>query len=75
MDRISNIPSSIIETILCLLPIEEAVRTSILSKEWRYRWIKIPKLVFVEEKVQVLTDGAESDKPDLFDEEQAILGP
>nr|GFB59555.1 hypothetical protein [Tanacetum cinerariifolium] len=50
-------------------------RTSILSKEWRYRWIKIPKLVFVEEKVQVLTDGAESDKPDLFDEEQAILRP
>ncbi|GJZ40959.1 F-box/FBD/LRR-repeat protein-like protein [Tanacetum coccineum] len=80
MDRISNIPA--IETILCFLPIEEAVRTSILSKEWRYRWIKIPKLVFVEEKIQVLTDGVEStdgaessDGVDLFDEEQAILRP
>ncbi|GJS31054.1 F-box/FBD/LRR-repeat protein-like protein [Tanacetum coccineum] len=46
VDRISNLPSSIIENILCLLPIQEAARTSILSKDWRYNWTKIPKLVF-----------------------------
>ncbi|GJY42887.1 F-box/FBD/LRR-repeat protein [Tanacetum coccineum] len=48
LDRIGNIPSSIIENILCLLPIKEAVRTSILSRNWRYNWTKIPKLVFNE---------------------------
>ncbi|KAM0058870.1 putative F-box-like domain superfamily protein [Helianthus debilis subsp. tardiflorus] len=46
LDIITRIPQAIIETILCLLPIEGAARTSILSKEWRYRWTKIPKLVF-----------------------------
>ncbi|GKC73772.1 F-box/FBD/LRR-repeat protein-like protein [Tanacetum coccineum] len=60
-DRLSNLPLSIIETILCLVPIQEAGRTSILSKEWRYRWTKIPKLVFEEKTFQVSTvDGAES---------------
>ncbi|GJR81312.1 F-box/FBD/LRR-repeat protein-like protein, partial [Tanacetum coccineum] len=61
MDRLSNLPLSIIETILCLVPIQEAGRTSILSNEWRYRWTKIPKLVFEENTFQVSTvDGAES---------------
>ncbi|KAI7742913.1 hypothetical protein M8C21_008718, partial [Ambrosia artemisiifolia] len=53
MDRISKLPLGIIETILCLLPIHEAVRTSILSKEWRYHWATIPKLVFIDDKHQV----------------------
>ncbi|GJS63440.1 F-box/FBD/LRR-repeat protein [Tanacetum coccineum] len=59
MDMISNLPSSIVETILCLLPIQEAARTSILSREWRYRWIKIPKIAFIENAFQVSTDEAE----------------
>ncbi|MFS8031596.1 putative FBD domain, leucine-rich repeat domain superfamily, F-box-like domain superfamily [Helianthus anomalus] len=46
LDRISTLPQTIIETILCLLPIEEAARTSILSREWRFKWTTIPKLVF-----------------------------
>ncbi|KAI7732064.1 hypothetical protein M8C21_011362 [Ambrosia artemisiifolia] len=46
LDMITTLPQPIIETILCLLPIEEAARTSILSREWRYKWTKIPKLVF-----------------------------
>ncbi|GJT95361.1 F-box/FBD/LRR-repeat protein-like protein [Tanacetum coccineum] len=61
MDRLGNLPSSIIESILCLVPIQEAARTSILSREWRYRWTKIPNLVFEEDTFQVSTvDGAES---------------
>ncbi|KAI3688362.1 hypothetical protein L1987_82074 [Smallanthus sonchifolius] len=59
MDMISKLPPNIIETILCLLPIQEAARTSIISREWRYHWIKIPKLVFIEDTFQVSTDGAE----------------
>ncbi|XP_076885472.1 F-box/FBD/LRR-repeat protein At1g13570-like [Bidens hawaiensis] len=57
MDRISRLPIGIIESILCLLPIQETARTSILSKEWRYHWLKIPKLAFDEETCQVSTDG------------------
>ncbi|KAJ0718938.1 putative leucine-rich repeat domain superfamily, F-box-like domain superfamily [Helianthus annuus] len=46
LDIITTLPQPIIETILCLLPIKEAARTSILSREWRYKWTKIPKLDF-----------------------------
>ncbi|KAF5797374.1 putative F-box domain, leucine-rich repeat domain superfamily, F-box-like domain superfamily [Helianthus annuus] len=69
MDRISKLPVGVIETILCLLPIQEAARTSILSKEWRYHWTKIPKLVFIEEDAyEVSTDGAElSELEQTFD--------
>ncbi|GJY17812.1 F-box/FBD/LRR-repeat protein [Tanacetum coccineum] len=52
-DRISNLTSPMIENILCLVPIQEAARTSILSKEWRYHWTKIPKLVINEGTFQV----------------------
>ncbi|XP_076903898.1 F-box/FBD/LRR-repeat protein At1g13570-like [Bidens hawaiensis] len=50
-DRISNLPSSIIETILSLLPFKEAARTSILAREWRYYWTKYPKLEFAANQV------------------------
>lgn len=46
LDRISTIPPNIIESILCLVPIQDAARTCILSKEWRYTWTKISKLFF-----------------------------
>ncbi|MFS7981128.1 putative F-box domain, leucine-rich repeat domain superfamily, F-box-like domain superfamily [Helianthus anomalus] len=45
-DTINTLPQTIIENILCFLPIREAARTSILSKEWRYKWTTIPKLKF-----------------------------
>ncbi|XP_076953803.1 F-box/FBD/LRR-repeat protein At1g13570-like [Bidens hawaiensis] len=44
-----NLPQPVIETILCLLPTKEAVRTSILFREWKYRWTTIPKLAFIED--------------------------
>ncbi|GKB12471.1 F-box/FBD/LRR-repeat protein-like protein [Tanacetum coccineum] len=58
LDIISNLPSPIIQNILCLLPIKEAARTSILSKKWRYTWVIIPKLVFNEKDMfDKTTDG------------------
>ncbi|KAK9078397.1 hypothetical protein SSX86_002454 [Deinandra increscens subsp. villosa] len=45
-DIITTFPQTIIEIILCLLPIKEAARTSILSRDWRYKWTTIPKLEF-----------------------------
>ncbi|XP_076935279.1 F-box/FBD/LRR-repeat protein At1g13570-like [Bidens hawaiensis] len=59
MDMINKLPPIIIESILCLLPIQEAARTSILSKEWRYHWTKIPKLAFHEDAFQVSSYGDE----------------
>lgn len=45
-DSITNLPNSIIENILGCLPLRDVVRTSILSREWRYKWISSPDLVF-----------------------------
>ncbi|KAJ4745353.1 F-box family protein [Rhynchospora pubera] len=45
-DLLSNMPSEIITNILVKLPINEAVRTSILSRKWKYFWASIPDLVF-----------------------------
>ncbi|KAJ0612912.1 putative F-box domain, leucine-rich repeat domain superfamily, F-box-like domain superfamily [Helianthus annuus] len=53
---ISNLPQPIIEIILCLLPTKEAVRTSILSREWKYHWTTIPKLAFIEDAVKASRD-------------------
>ncbi|KAK9276810.1 hypothetical protein L1049_006346 [Liquidambar formosana] len=45
-DMISDLPRNIIECILGCLPVQDAVRTSILSRKWRYNWITLPQLVF-----------------------------
>ncbi|KAJ0721408.1 putative F-box domain, leucine-rich repeat domain superfamily, F-box-like domain superfamily [Helianthus annuus] len=45
-DYISDLPESIIETILAKLPITEAVRTSVLSSKWRYKWTTLTELKF-----------------------------
>ncbi|XP_071709318.1 F-box/FBD/LRR-repeat protein At1g13570-like [Rutidosis leptorrhynchoides] len=50
-DVISSLPQEIVEIILSFVPTKHAVRTSILSKKWRYSWTRIPKLVFVEKSM------------------------
>lgn len=50
-DLISNLPQSIIESILTCLPIGDAVRTSCLSRKWRYKWTTLTHLVFDEKCV------------------------
>ncbi|KAM0010732.1 putative leucine-rich repeat domain superfamily, F-box-like domain superfamily [Helianthus debilis subsp. tardiflorus] len=45
-DIISNFLEDLINPILERLPLEEAVRTSVLSKRWRYRWTTMRKLGF-----------------------------
>ncbi|KAJ4748250.1 F-box/FBD/LRR protein [Rhynchospora pubera] len=44
-DIMCNLPECIKHKILVYLPIKEAVRTSILSKDWRHTWTAIPDLV------------------------------
>ncbi|MCE3216130.1 hypothetical protein HAX54_005040 [Datura stramonium] len=43
-DIISDLPGEVINLILMRLPLRDAVRTSILSRKWRYNWAKLPKL-------------------------------
>ncbi|KAF7124488.1 hypothetical protein RHSIM_Rhsim12G0068900 [Rhododendron simsii] len=47
-DIISHLPGNVLDKILMCLPIQDAVRTSLLSREWRYVWVKLPQLVFDE---------------------------
>ncbi|XP_071735685.1 F-box/FBD/LRR-repeat protein At1g13570-like isoform X2 [Rutidosis leptorrhynchoides] len=56
-DRISSLPQNIIEAILTLMPIRDAIRTSILSKKWRYYWTTMPELVFDHNLVQSILGG------------------
>ncbi|GLT58082.1 hypothetical protein SLA2020_310040 [Shorea laevis] len=46
LDKISSLPGHIIDNILSHLPIKDAVKTSVLSRKWRYRWATVPSLVF-----------------------------
>ncbi|XP_055828507.1 F-box/FBD/LRR-repeat protein At1g13570-like isoform X2 [Solanum dulcamara] len=43
-DALSYLPDNIIDVILMCLPCKDAVRTSILSKKWRYHWCRLTKL-------------------------------
>ncbi|KAJ1430323.1 Leucine-rich repeat domain superfamily [Sesbania bispinosa] len=45
-DFISRLPDEVLTSIISLLPIDEGVRTSILSKRWTSVWKKTPHLDF-----------------------------
>ncbi|KAA8532813.1 hypothetical protein F0562_033070 [Nyssa sinensis] len=55
-DFISDLPQSIIETILTKLPIRDAVRTSILSSKWRYKWATLTQVEFDDRCVTLSND-------------------
>ncbi|KAL4561330.1 hypothetical protein LXL04_033494 [Taraxacum kok-saghyz] len=45
-DRISNLQEHLLDSILERVPIEDAARTSILSRKWRHTWRNMRALVF-----------------------------
>lgn len=49
LDRISDLPSNVIDGILQHLNIRDLARTSILSRKWRDIWISFPRLEFDQE--------------------------
>ncbi|XP_010242128.2 PREDICTED: F-box/LRR-repeat protein At4g14103-like [Nelumbo nucifera] len=44
MDRISSLPDSVLVHILSFLPTHEAVKTTFISKKWKFLWTQIPVL-------------------------------
>ncbi|KAI5648262.1 hypothetical protein M9H77_34267 [Catharanthus roseus] len=46
LDRVSELPESILHHILSFLPVKDAARTSILSKRWEGVWDTLPYLDF-----------------------------
>lgn len=46
IDRISMLPDSLLTHILSFLPIEDAIKTDVLSKSWQYLWTTLPSLLF-----------------------------
>ncbi|XP_033134455.1 putative FBD-associated F-box protein At5g56700 [Brassica rapa] len=46
MDRISGLSDELLVKILSFLPTEDAVSTSVLSKQWRFLWMWLPKLEY-----------------------------
>ncbi|CAK8543159.1 unnamed protein product [Lathyrus sativus] len=51
-DRISELPSNVIDGILGNLKVRDQVRTSILSTKWRYMWTSAPHLCFDDDFYQ-----------------------
>ncbi|KAA8515354.1 hypothetical protein F0562_018416 [Nyssa sinensis] len=47
LDQLSALPDSLILQILSLLPMEEVVKTSALSKKWQYLWTSVDNLIFI----------------------------
>ncbi|XP_016439210.1 F-box/FBD/LRR-repeat protein At1g13570 [Nicotiana tabacum] len=47
-DVLSNLPEYVIDSILMCLPFKDAVRTSVLSNNWRYKWCGLPELTLDE---------------------------
>ncbi|KAF5757130.1 putative F-box domain, leucine-rich repeat domain superfamily, F-box-like domain superfamily [Helianthus annuus] len=45
-DLLSMLPEEIVSHILSLMPTKYAVRTSVLSKKWRYVWMSVTNLEF-----------------------------
>ncbi|KAF7116888.1 hypothetical protein RHSIM_RhsimUnG0011700 [Rhododendron simsii] len=62
LDIISNLPRNVLEEILMRLTIQDAGRTSVLSRKWRYIWTAFPELVFMEKFCKESLVRARSDR-------------
>ncbi|KAF5733974.1 hypothetical protein HS088_TW16G00415 [Tripterygium wilfordii] len=60
LDLITELPGNIVDNILRRLPLQDAVRTSILSKRWRYRWLTLSQLLFDYQPHQQLDSFAKT---------------
>ena len=64
VDRISDLPESLLCHILSFLPTKESVATSILSNRWKLHWTLVPKLDLDSEEIsasELLLDDDEDE--------------
>ncbi|KAJ0823182.1 putative F-box domain, leucine-rich repeat domain superfamily, F-box-like domain superfamily [Helianthus annuus] len=54
-DVISSMPEDVVTHILDRLPVQDAVKTSILSRNWRFKWTMLSQLVFDDNFFDYLT--------------------
>lgn len=47
--EITDLPDNAVNAILMCLPFRDAMRTSMISKKWRYKWCKLPQLMLDDE--------------------------
>ncbi|KAI5654734.1 hypothetical protein M9H77_31921 [Catharanthus roseus] len=67
IDRISHLPDSILCFILSFLPTIQSIRTTILSRRWRYLWTKVPALRFdIDDASYSYRSSCYCHKPDDF---------
>ncbi|KAJ3673047.1 hypothetical protein LUZ60_006421 [Juncus effusus] len=59
-DLISNLPLELKQQILARLPIQESVRTSVLSSRWRRVWTLIPQLLLNQQSLLIEESDATS---------------
>ncbi|XP_060184370.1 F-box/FBD/LRR-repeat protein At1g13570-like isoform X2 [Lycium barbarum] len=67
-DRISYLPRNVLDRILELIPLQDAARTSILSKNWRYIWATLPNLVLDYRLCRTLILESESNFKEAVDD-------
>ncbi|XP_060185881.1 F-box/FBD/LRR-repeat protein At1g13570-like [Lycium barbarum] len=60
VDKISNLPCNVLDGILGCLSLKDAVKTSILSKNWRYNWVTRKELDFDDEFFSSCKDNQEA---------------
>jgi hypothetical protein len=51
-DRISDLPDALLHHVLSLLPVDQAVQTSVLARRWRHLWKGMPALRLVGPKTR-----------------------
>ncbi|PIA24842.1 hypothetical protein AQUCO_19100001v1 [Aquilegia coerulea] len=65
-DRISYLPNGICSHIVSFLPFEEAIKTSILSTQWRHICCSLSNLEFCQYQLQIRKNIKVSDFKDLI---------
>lgn len=67
---LSNLPDELIEKIITMLEMKDAIKTSILFKRWEYLWTSIPRLYFYHPN-----NAARSPLVNVVDRALVLRGP